>query len=182
MTAAAGTCHSSSCKATDRCTFSSGHSTAIGQTRGRMTPPLQRDRLFSTRCESHRSRNSTPDSRPSAAGRMAQRPCRQGKKVGFGIETAQIISLCPARCGAFDGDMLILCWPLARVTQQPPYRAAALGAGREPEHFSTMLAHHTRGRRRVLANTRHRLGSACTLRLDRIPFGAPLAHARNPLC
>ena len=48
MTAAAGTRHSSSSKATDRCTFSSGYSTAMGQTRGRTTPPRQGDRLFAT--------------------------------------------------------------------------------------------------------------------------------------
>ena len=50
MTAAARTCHSSSYEATDRCTSSSGHSTAIGQTRGRATPPRQGDRLFATHC------------------------------------------------------------------------------------------------------------------------------------
>jgi len=49
MTAAAGTCNSSSRDATDRCTFSSGHSTAMGKTKGRTTPPLHGERLFATR-------------------------------------------------------------------------------------------------------------------------------------
>ena len=48
MSTAAGTCHSSSCAVTDRCTFSSGHSTAVGQTRSRTTPPRQGERLFAT--------------------------------------------------------------------------------------------------------------------------------------
>jgi hypothetical protein len=52
MTAAAGTCHSSSCEPNDRCTFSGGHSTAMGQTRARPTPPHQGHRLLAvgSRC------------------------------------------------------------------------------------------------------------------------------------
>lgn len=50
MTAAAGTCHSSSCDATDRSTFSNGHPAAMGRTRCRATPSRQGDRLFATRC------------------------------------------------------------------------------------------------------------------------------------
>ena len=42
MSADAGTCHSSPCAVTDRCTSSSGHSTAVGQTRSRTTPPPPR--------------------------------------------------------------------------------------------------------------------------------------------
>lgn len=49
MTAAAGTSHSSACEAADRCTFSSGHSTAMGHTRCRASPTRQGDRLFATR-------------------------------------------------------------------------------------------------------------------------------------
>lgn len=48
---------------TDRCTFSSGHSTAGGQTRRRTTPHRQGERLFATHyC---RSRFSEPARRPS---------------------------------------------------------------------------------------------------------------------
>jgi DNA-binding transcriptional LysR family regulator len=43
MTAAAEACHSSSCEATDRCTFSSGHSAATGRTWCRATPTRQSD-------------------------------------------------------------------------------------------------------------------------------------------
>jgi hypothetical protein len=48
MTAAAGTSHSSSCEATDRCTFSRGHSVAMGRKRCRATPTLHGDRLLAT--------------------------------------------------------------------------------------------------------------------------------------
>lgn len=50
MTTAAETCHSSSCEATDRCTFSSGHKAAMGRTRCRATPSCHGDRLFATHC------------------------------------------------------------------------------------------------------------------------------------
>jgi len=48
MTAAAVIGHSSSCEATDRCTFGSDHSAAMGRTRYRVTPSRQGDRVFST--------------------------------------------------------------------------------------------------------------------------------------
>lgn len=59
MTAAAGTCHSSSCAAIDRCTFCSGRLTAMGRTTCRATPTRQGDRLLSTQ-SSHGCRWSFP--------------------------------------------------------------------------------------------------------------------------
>jgi len=83
MTPATGTCHSSSCEATDRCTFSSGHSTAMDQSKSRTTPPRQADRLFATL-----QRHSLP--RTDCREAVARLPDCSARSAGLGA---------PPRCG-----------------------------------------------------------------------------------
>lgn len=126
MTAADGTCHSSSCEATDRCTFGSGHSSAVCQTWGRTTPPRQGDRLFATL--------KRPPGLRSRCRKAARRTTHRQRASSFGgapPKTVQSIH-CADEFLRVDGPWTPVQVRMARICSFPRFPLPFASASRHP--------------------------------------------------